>query len=187
MTSPILVTGGTGRLGGRVVVRLSAGGRDVRVLARHQRDLPAGAAFFAGDLGTGEGLEPALRGVETVIHCATRTKGDADATRTLVAAATRTGSPHILYPSIVGIDRLPAWGYTKEKVAAEEIVESSGLPWTILRVTQFYDYCFVNCRRLARISRSSHLSLLASAFSRSTPTTLRPASSNSRPSEAAVG
>ncbi len=50
----------------------------------------------------------------------------------------------------MGIDRLPAWGYTKEKVAAEEIVESSGLPWTILRVTQFYDYCFVNCRRLAR-------------------------------------
>ena len=54
-----------------------------------------------------------------------------------------------MYVSIVGIDRLASWGYPKRKLQAEQIVASSGLPWTILRVTQFYDYCLTNARRLS--------------------------------------
>ena len=67
-----------------------------------------------------------------------------------MTAATRAGSPHLLHPSIVGIDQMPSWGYTKTKLEAERIVQTSGLPWTILRVTQFYDYCLENSRKLAK-------------------------------------
>jgi uncharacterized protein YbjT (DUF2867 family) len=151
MTAPILVTGGTGRLGRRVVARLADADYDVRVLARHQQDTPPGVAFCVADLLRGEGIEPAVSGVSAIIHCATSTKGDADATRNLVTAASRTGSPHFVHPSIVGIDRLGSWGYPKAKLEAERIVENSGLPWTILRVTQFYDYCLENARRLAKL------------------------------------
>jgi uncharacterized protein YbjT (DUF2867 family) len=56
----------------------------------------------------------------------------------------------LVHPSIVGIDAIAAWGYPKQKLQAERIVEDSGLPWTILRATQFYDYCFENSRKLAR-------------------------------------
>jgi uncharacterized protein YbjT (DUF2867 family) len=149
-TSPILVTGGTGRLGGRVVARLVESGCEVRILARHERATARQVRFFTGDLCRGEGIGPAVSGVGTIIHCATSTKGDADATRNLVTAAVQAGSPYLLCPSIVGIDRLPSWGYTKTKLKVERIVEDSGLPWTILRITQFYDYCFDNSRKLSR-------------------------------------
>jgi uncharacterized protein YbjT (DUF2867 family) len=150
MTSPVLVTGGTGRLGRAVVARLVDADCDVRVLARHERATLPPVMFFTGDLRRGEGIDAAVRGVGTIIHCATSTKGDADAIRNLVMAAARAGSPHLVHPSIVGIDRIASWGYTKAKLEAERIVEASGLPWTILRVTQFYDYCFENSQKLAK-------------------------------------
>lgn len=150
MTLPVLVTGGTGRLGRRVVARLVDAGCDVRVLTRHHGDSSSHVTFFTGDLRRNEGIRPAVSGVEAIIHCATSTKGDAEATSNIATEASRTGSPHLVYPSIVGIDRIASWGYTRAKLQAERIVEHSGLPWTILRVTQFYDYCFDNSRRLSR-------------------------------------
>jgi uncharacterized protein YbjT (DUF2867 family) len=151
MASPVLVTGGTGRLGKLVVARLHDGDCDLRVLARHQRPAPAGVAFFTADLRTGQGIEPAVTGAETIIHCATSTRGDAEATRNLVDAAAQAGRAHLVYVSIVGVDRLASWGYPKAKLQAERIVAESGLPWTILRVTQFYDYCLANARKLSRL------------------------------------
>jgi uncharacterized protein YbjT (DUF2867 family) len=149
MASPVLVTGGTGRLGRLVVARLTDAGRDVRVLARRDRGTPGGATFFTADLRGGQGIDPAVDAVAAIVHCATSTKGDAEATRNLVAAAAKAGSPHVVYVSIVGIDHLASWGYPKAKLEAERIVAGSGLPWTILRVTQFYDYILTNVRRLA--------------------------------------
>ena len=151
MNSPVLVTGGTGRLGRLVVARLVDAGCDVRVLARHQCETPPRVRFFTGDLRRGEGIDLAVRSVGAIVHCATSTKGDADATRNLVAAAARTSSPHLVYPSIVGIDHIASWGYPKAKLRAERIVEDSGMPWTILRVTQFYDYIFENSRKLSML------------------------------------
>ncbi len=150
MTSPVLVTGGTGRLGRHVVARLVDAGCEVRVLARRQPETWPQYAFFVGDLRTGEGIDPAVSGVTTIVNCATSTKGDAEAVRNLVTAATGAGSPHLVLPSIVGIDRMASWGYTKAKLEAERIVEASDLPWTILRATQFYDYCLENSRKLSR-------------------------------------
>jgi uncharacterized protein YbjT (DUF2867 family) len=150
MTPPVLVTGGTGRLGRSVVARLVEAGHDVRVLARRQRDTQPQVTFFAGDLRRDEGIDPAVRGAGAVINCATSTKGDPEATRNLVAAAARVGSTHFVQPSIVGIDAMAPWGYVKAKIEVERIVENSSLPCTILRVTQFYSYCFENSRKLAR-------------------------------------
>jgi uncharacterized protein YbjT (DUF2867 family) len=149
MASPVLVTGGTGRLGHLVVARLQDAGCEVRVLARRDRGAAPPARFFTADLRAGEGIDPAVSRVATIIHCATSTRGDAEATRNLVTAAARAGTPHLVYPSIVGIDHIGSWGYPKAKLEAERIVENSGLPWTIVRVTQFYDYILANVRRLA--------------------------------------
>jgi uncharacterized protein YbjT (DUF2867 family) len=150
MTSPVLVTGGTGRLGRSVVARLVEAGQDVRVLARRQRHTQPDVTFFTGDLRRGEGIDAAVRGAGVIINCATSTKGDPEVTANLVAAAARAGSPHIVQPSITGIDSMAQWGYVKAKVKVKQIVQSCGLPWTILRVTQFYSYCFENSRKMAK-------------------------------------
>jgi uncharacterized protein YbjT (DUF2867 family) len=150
VTSPVLVTGGTGRLGRSVVAGLIEAGREVRVLARHQRDIAPGVTFYLGDLRQGSGIDAAVHSAEVIIHCATSAKGDAEATSNLVMAASRAGSPHLVQPSIVGIDAMAAWGYVKAKREVERMVANSGLPWTILRVTQFYNYCFENSRKLAK-------------------------------------
>jgi uncharacterized protein YbjT (DUF2867 family) len=86
---PVLVTGGTGTLGRLVVPRLRQAGRSVRVLSRRDHAPADGVAFVRGDLTTGEGVDAAVDGVDTVLHCAGSAKGDGDKARTLVRAAAR--------------------------------------------------------------------------------------------------
>jgi uncharacterized protein YbjT (DUF2867 family) len=159
---PILVTGGTGTLGQQVVSRLREAGRDVRVLSRRSRTSQDGLVFATGDLATGEGLPAAVHGVETIVHCASNRKGDADATRNLVRAAAQEKQekqgmpgmhgnlPHLVYISIVGVDRFPR-GYFKTKLEAEGVITDSGLPWTTLRATQFYELIARGAARLAKL------------------------------------
>ncbi|MEV6331047.1 NAD(P)H-binding protein [Streptomyces sp. NPDC051909] len=135
-TKTILVTGGTGTLGRLVTERLRAGGHQVRVLSRHSQP-------YAVDLREGgPALDAALDGVDTVVHCASTPRGgDEQAARHLVAAAGRAGVGHLVYISIVGVDRVP-FPYYRTKLAVEKIIEQSGQPglgWTILRTTQFHD------------------------------------------------
>ena len=129
--TPILVTGGTGTLGRAVVSKMTEAGLPVRLLSRRP-----GPDHVVGDLLTGQGLAQALAGVDTVLHLATTLKGrtDVTATQNLVTAAARVR--HLVFISIVGIDRVPL-GYYKGKLAAEQLV--TGLPHTILRATQFHD------------------------------------------------
>ncbi len=107
MTSPILVTGGTGTLGRLVVSRLRDAGCSVRVLSRRSHDSADGIEFMSGDLATGEGIEAAVEGIETIVHCAGSAKGDEDKTRNLVRAASGGGARHLLYISVVGAERVP--------------------------------------------------------------------------------
>ena len=159
MTSPILVTGGTGTLGRLVVPRLRDAGCNVRVLSRRSHESEDGIEFMTGDLATGEGIEPAVDGVETIVHCAGSAKGDEDKTRNLVRAASRAGSPHLVYISVVGAERIPVlsgvdramFGYFASKRAAEKVVEDSGLPWTTLRATQFHDAMLLMARQLVKL------------------------------------
>jgi uncharacterized protein YbjT (DUF2867 family) len=91
-------------------------------------------------LDTGAGLDDALAGVGVVIHCATGMNGKKDAAQAtrLAEAARRAGCRHLVYVSIVGIDRVPI-GYYRGKLAAEEVFARSGVPYTILRAAQFHD------------------------------------------------
>jgi uncharacterized protein YbjT (DUF2867 family) len=147
---PILVTGGTGTLGQQVVSRLRQAGRDVRVLSRRSRTSQDGLVFVTGDLATGEGLPAAVDGIATIVHCASNRKGDVEATRNLVRAAARGKPPQLVYISIVGVDRFPR-GYFKTKLEAEGVIADSGLPWTTLRATQFYELIARGAARLAKL------------------------------------
>ena len=110
-----------------------------------------GVQFMTGDLLAGSGIEPAVDGVSAIVHCASDNKGDAEATRNLVRAATASGAkPHLVYISIVGADRV-TFGYVRAKLEAEQIVADSGLPWTTLRATQFYDLILGGVQKLARL------------------------------------
>jgi uncharacterized protein YbjT (DUF2867 family) len=134
MDEPILVTGGTGTLGRVLVERLRARGAMPRVLSRKQ-----GEGRVVGDLATGDGLDVALAGARTILHLASSPEGDAAAAASLIDAARRAGTePHLVFISIVGIDRIPL-PYYRAKLEVERLVEASGLPWTVLRATQFPD------------------------------------------------
>ena len=151
MTSLILVAGGTGTLGRQVVARLRDAGAKVRVLSRRSHPPADGVEFVAGDLLTGEGVGPAVDGAGVIVHCASGNKGDADATRNLVrAASSLPAPPHLVYISIVGAE-LVSFRYVRAKIECEQIVAGSGLPWTTLRATQFYDLIFKGAPTLARL------------------------------------
>ncbi|WP_460063410.1 SDR family oxidoreductase [Streptomyces sp. YKOK-I1] len=141
----ILVTGGTGTLGRLVTERLRADGHEVRVLSRHSRP-------YAVDLREGgPALDAALTGVDTVVHCASTPRGgDEKAAAQLIAAARRAGVRHLVYISIVGVDRVP-FGYYRAKLAVERLVADSGLGWTVLRATQFHDLVLQVLEALARV------------------------------------
>lgn len=138
MTTPILVTGGTGTLGRHVVPLLRAAGRNVRVLSRNPRDPEPGVEYVAGDLLAGTGLEVATEGVETVLHLAGGPKDDDRATQALMQAAAPAGVGHVVLISVIGSDTIPL-GYFRAKAGAEQAVVESEIPHSILRAAQFHD------------------------------------------------
>ncbi|MEU5403817.1 NAD(P)H-binding protein [Streptomyces sp. NPDC005963] len=133
----ILVTGGTGTLGREVCERLRRGGQDVRALSRRSPEYPV-------DLREGTGLDRAVDGVDAIVHCASTPRGGDDQAAThLLKAAREAGVPHLVYISIVGVDRVPL-GYYRVKRRVEQLIEEAGrtrpdLGWTVLRTTQFHD------------------------------------------------
>jgi uncharacterized protein YbjT (DUF2867 family) len=150
MTSTILLTGGTGTLGRLVTPLLSDTGGKVRVLSRRGHESGDGIEYVTGDLLNGEGIEPAVDGAETIVHLAGGPKGDAEATRNLVRAASRAGVRHLVYISVIGADRVPL-GWFRSKLDAERAVAGSGLPWTTLRAAQFHDLTLTVVRKMAKL------------------------------------
>jgi uncharacterized protein YbjT (DUF2867 family) len=156
--APILVTGGTGTLGRLVVARLQAAGCAVRVLSRGTHETE-GIEFVNGDLATGEGIDAAVAGAEIIVHCAGSAKGDEDKARHLVRAASAARTEHLVYISVVGADRIPMasavdramFGYFGSKLAAERAIAESGIPWSTLRATQFFDLSLMTARQMAKL------------------------------------
>jgi uncharacterized protein YbjT (DUF2867 family) len=142
----ILVTGGTGVLGSKVVERLRTAGLGPRILSHSGRP-----GTIQGDLLTGEGLEEAVRGVDTIVHCASSPfrkthQTDVEGTGRLLQAASRAGVSHVVYISIVGIDRVQSYPYYRVKLETERLIEGSPIPHTILRATQFHDLALLAIR-----------------------------------------
>jgi uncharacterized protein YbjT (DUF2867 family) len=159
MTSLILITGGTGTLGRHVVLRLREAGHDLRVLSRHRHASGDGIEFVTGDLATGAGIEAAVAGAGIIVHCAGSSKGDEEKTRRLARAAAQAGARHLVNISVVGADKIPVasaidrtmFGYFASKLAAERVVADSGLPWTTLRATQFYDLLLLVAQQMTKL------------------------------------
>lgn len=134
-------------------MRPSASGYHVRAMSRRASGA-RGGEWVSGDLATGHGLDAALGGVDTVIHAASDPRGDPHrtdvaGTELLLAAARQAGVRHIVYVSIVGIDRVP-YPYYRYKLMAEDVVRSGSVPWTILRGTQFHHFMDSLFRRFTR-------------------------------------
>lgn len=133
--SVVLVTGGSGTFGRALVPILAGQGHQVRVLSRSPD-----RGTHVGDLSTGAGVAEAGAGAELVVHAATdnRLPGRTDLkqTRNLLRAIPDCG--HLLYVSIVGVDRIP-FGYYQAKLACEREIAASGIGSTILRATQFHE------------------------------------------------
>jgi uncharacterized protein YbjT (DUF2867 family) len=134
----IVVIGGTGVLGSKVVQKLRDGGQDA---------LPASPRSGVNTL-TGEGIAEALTGAKVVVDVSNSPSFDDDpamefftnSTRNLLAAAKATGVGHYVAVSIVGADQLPKSGYLRAKVAQEKLIEQSEMPYSIVRATQFAEF-----------------------------------------------
>jgi uncharacterized protein YbjT (DUF2867 family) len=169
----ILVTGGTGHLGGAIVSRLVPAGHQVRILARQPRIDPS-VEWIQGDLATGEGVGKAVAGVHAVIHAATNSPAarrgrfklrdflsspadvDVAGTRGLLLAAREARVEHFTHVSIVGLEQLRRMPYSRRKLEAEQLVRSSEVPWSIVRATAFY---WLLERMLANMAKQPLLAL----------------------------
>jgi len=149
----VAVVGGTGTVGSLVVADLLGRGERVAVLSRNPAKVPAGAEHRRVDLTSGEGLDLALDGVGAVVDAANSQKGAketlVEGTRRLAAAGARAGVANHVTISIVGIDKV-AMSYYETKLAQEEALAASEVPWTLLRATQFHqlvDQAFATAAR----------------------------------------
>jgi uncharacterized protein YbjT (DUF2867 family) len=134
----IVVIGGTGLIGLKTVAVLRQGGHEV----------VAASPNTGVNTITGEGLKEAMAGTQVVIDLANSPSFEDKAVlaffetsgRNLLAAETAAGVRHHVALSIVGTDRTPENGYFRAKVAQEKLIESSGIPYTIIRSTQFLEF-----------------------------------------------
>jgi uncharacterized protein YbjT (DUF2867 family) len=134
----IVVIGGTGLTGSKTVAILRDGGHEV-VAASPTRGV---------DTLTGKGLEDALAGAKVVIDLSNPSSFDREAAsdffdtsgRKLLAAEAAAGVSHHVVLSIVGIDRVPDQAYFRAKIIQEKLIEASGIPYTIIRSTQFLEF-----------------------------------------------
>ena len=150
----ILVTGGTGTLGRHVVRRLRQSGHRARILSREPR---GHVDAVHGDIRTGEGVARALAGMEVVVHAASATRDplrlratDIRGTRRMLELARTANIRHVVFISVVGIEGV-AYPYYRTKVAAEQVVREGGVPWSILRATQFHDFMELLLRGFSRM------------------------------------
>ena len=134
----ITVIGASGLIGTKVVDRLTAEGHDVVAASRAS----------GVDVLTGDGLAEALSGADALVDVVNSPSFEDDpvmefftkSTTNLVDAAQPAGVGHYVCLSIVGADQLPESGYMRAKVVQEKVITESGIPYTIVRATQFAEF-----------------------------------------------
>ena len=137
-TLKIVVIGGTGLIGKKVVNNLRALGHDVT----------AASPSKGVDTITGKGLSEALTGAQVVVDLSNSPSFEDKAVMAFfdtagknIAAAEKTaGVKHHIALSVVGTDRLQASGYFRAKLVQENLIKASGVPYTIIRATQFFEF-----------------------------------------------
>ncbi len=133
-----VVIGGTGLIGKNLVQRLRAAGHEA----------VAASPSTGVNALTGEGLDAALRGTDTVVDVANSPSFEDAAvlsffetsTRNLLRAEAGAGVRHHVALSVVGADRVPTSGYMRAKVAQETLITAGPTPYTIVRATQFFEF-----------------------------------------------
>jgi uncharacterized protein YbjT (DUF2867 family) len=134
----IVVIGGSGLIGTKLVNNLRQGGYEVM----------AASPKSGVNTLTGEGLAKAVEGAQVVVDVANAPVWEDKAVldffetsgRNLLSAEAAAGVRHHVALSIVGADRLPASGYLRAKVAQENLIKTSRIPFTIVRSTQFFEF-----------------------------------------------
>jgi uncharacterized protein YbjT (DUF2867 family) len=134
----IVVIGGTGLIGSKVVACLN----------EEDHEAVAASPDSGVNTLTGEGLAEVLEGAEVVIDVSNSPSFEdqavmeffTTATTNLLAAAAAAGVRHYVALSVVGADRLPDSGYLRAKVAQEELIDGSSIPYTVVRATQFFEF-----------------------------------------------
>jgi len=134
----IVVIGGTGLIGSRLVPKL----RD------HGHEVIAASPNTGVNSVTGEGLEGALKGAEVVVDVSNAPSWEDSAvlqffetsTRNLLAAEAAAGARHHVALSVVGSERMLVSGYFQAKVAQENLIKASSIPYSIVRATQFLEF-----------------------------------------------
>ncbi|RLP94602.1 SDR family oxidoreductase [Micromonospora sp. CV4] len=134
----IVVIGGSGLIGSKLVGKLGAQGHEA---------VPASPKTGVNTL-TGEGVDEVLDGADVLVDVSNSPSFEDAAvldffqtsTRTLLAAAGKAGVGHYVALSIVGSDRLPDSGYMRAKVAQEKLIAASGLPYSLVHATQFFEF-----------------------------------------------
>jgi uncharacterized protein YbjT (DUF2867 family) len=134
----ISVVGATGLIGSKVVDLLEGDGHDVVAASRGS----------GADVLTGQGLTDALAGADVLVDLTNSPSFDDDpvmdfftrSSSNLAAAAKESGVRHYVALSIVGVDGLPKSGYMRAKVVQEKTIKESGLPYSIVRATQFQEF-----------------------------------------------
>jgi uncharacterized protein YbjT (DUF2867 family) len=134
----IVVIGGTGLIGSKLVTKLG----------EHGHEAVAAAPSTGVNTLTGEGLTEALAGASVVIDVSNSPSFEDTAvleffetsTRTLLAAEAAAGVGHHVALSVVGTERLPQSGYFRAKIAQETLIENSSIPFSIVHATQFFEF-----------------------------------------------
>src|SRR5882672_8353415 len=134
----IVIIGGTGLIGSKTAV----------ILRQRDHEVVAASPNTGVNSITGEGVKEAMAGTQVVIDLANSPSWEDRAVleffeisgRNLLAAEAAAGVPHHVAVSIVGTDRTPNNGYFRAKVAQENLIEKSGIPYTIIRATQFMEF-----------------------------------------------
>jgi uncharacterized protein YbjT (DUF2867 family) len=141
----VLISGGTGSLGRLLMREVVRAGHVVRIMTQRAslERLDRGVEWVRANLVSGAGLEAAVQGIDTVVHLASNFREpervDVAGTRRLIEVSRLARVSHIVFISIVGIDDLPT-RYYRCKRQAELIIESSGVPYSIQRSTQFHSF-----------------------------------------------
>src|SRR5688572_224578 len=134
----IVVIGGSGLIGKKVVKNLREQGQEV----------VAASPSSGVNTVTGEGLDDALSGAQVVVDVANAPSWEDQAVleffqtagRNILAAEKAAGVKHHIAVSVVGTERLLASGYFRAKMAQEELIKASKIPYTIIRATQFFEF-----------------------------------------------